>query len=794
MSRAQDENPVVLDGERVELASPVAMPRASAFLWNRRMMLQSTCRGFAVAQHMQPEPTRYAHAPVLEARTFMQPEPPRYAHHPGRFVYVRDEADGSLFSVPYEPVRRLPGAFRFSAGPADLRWEVEANGLRVSLGVSLPVDDAVELWTLELRNEAPGKRRLGVYPFFPIGYMSWMNQSARYRPELGGLVASSVTPYQKVEDYARVRSLRDLTFLLHDAVPLAWEASLEAFEGEGGLHDPDALRKQSLARGEAHYELPAAVLQYRVELAPGAQRSWRFLFGPARDDAEIAGLRARYLGRGRFEAAAVAYRGFLEAGGDGLRIETPDPAFDHFVNHWLGRQLQYHGELQRLTTDPQTRNYLQDAMGMAFLQPQRCRQALLLALSQQQDSGALPDGVLLHPGAELKYINQVPHSDHGAWLPLAVEAYLDETADFALLDLPVEARDGGPALTVRERVALAMHRLAANRDPRGLSYIGQGDWCDPMNMVGHRGRGVSGWLSLATVHGLRTWAAIVERDAGKEAAGWRRIADEMACAVQQHLWDGNWFARGITDDGVPFGVAADDEGRIYLNPQSWALLAGVATPRQTARLLRAVEQWLESPQGVALLAPPYTRMREDIGRLTQKFPGSAENGSVYNHAAAFYVRALFGAGEVERAWRLLRRMLPGPAAEDYVQRGQLPVFLPNYYRGDGRRRPRTAGRSSQLVNTGTVAWFYRIVIEDLFGLRGTPDGLRFEPRLPAGWPGARIERRFRGARLEVTCRRVGGAGATRVRVNGRALEGPLLAGIEPGARYQVEIELPGGDA
>ena len=82
------------DGERYFLHSPTAMPSAGAFLWNRRMMIQLTCRGYATAQFMQPEPAKYAHAPNLEARTFMQPEQPYYAHHPGRFFYLKDEDNG----------------------------------------------------------------------------------------------------------------------------------------------------------------------------------------------------------------------------------------------------------------------------------------------------------------------------------------------------------------------------------------------------------------------------------------------------------------------------------------------------------------------------------------------------------------------------------------------------------------------------------------------------------------------------------------------------------------------------
>ena len=40
------------------------------------MMIQTTCRGYATAQFMQPEPAKYTYAPNLEAKTFMQPEQP----------------------------------------------------------------------------------------------------------------------------------------------------------------------------------------------------------------------------------------------------------------------------------------------------------------------------------------------------------------------------------------------------------------------------------------------------------------------------------------------------------------------------------------------------------------------------------------------------------------------------------------------------------------------------------------------------------------------------------------------
>ncbi|MFG6439675.1 GH36-type glycosyl hydrolase domain-containing protein [Pelomonas margarita] len=769
------------DGARCELTSPTALPLAGGFLWNRRLMIQMTCRGYATAQFMQPEPAKYAHAPNLEAKTFMQPEQAYYAHHPGRFVYVKDEDTGTLFSAPYEPVRAPLDSFSFTAAAHELAWTVEHLGLRVEMRLGLPTDDVVELWELRVTDLSGRPRRVSVVPYFPIGYMSWMNQSAEWRADLGAIVASSVTPYQKVADHFKNLHLKDKTYFLCERTPDAWEASQAAFEGEGGLHDPSALRADRLPGGDARYETPAACVQYRLSLAPYQSEVYRFAFGPALDDAEIAQVRSTYLSEADFARTRAAYADYMASGSGGLRIRTPDPALDRFVNHWLPRQVFYHGDVNRLSTDPQTRNYLQDNLGMAYIAPPVTRGALLHALGQQRDNGAMPDGILLVEGAELKYINQVPHTDHCVWLPVCLQAYLDETADFALLGEVVNGQ------TVAQRLDAAMAWLQQDRDARGLSYIAQGDWCDPMNMVGYRGHGVSGWLTVAAAYAMTLWAGLCA-DAGRTDAAtrWRAAAQELNDAANTHLWDGDWYARGITDDDVQFGIAADTEGRIYLNPQSWALLSGAASDTQRQRLLAAIDAQLETPHGVAMFNPPYSRMRDDVGRVTQKHPGSAENGAVYNHAAAFYVHALYAVGDADRAFHALRRMIPGPDEADLRQRGQLPVFIPNYYRGAHAQYPRTAGRSSQLFNTGTAAWAYRSVIEGLCGLRGCTEGLQVRPQLPSGWDRLDATREFRGAQFELQVRRTG---RTSVRLDGQPLPGAVVHAIEPGRSYRLEVEL-----
>jgi len=767
---------------RCELLSATALPFAAGYLWNRHMMIHATARGFATAQFMQPEPAKYARGPILEAKQFMLPEQGTYAHHPGRFFYLKDRETKGLWSLPHEPVRRPLEDFRFTVLPDRLTWSGVADGIAATATLTLTADDVCELWTLDIVNTSERPRQISVYPFFPLGFMSWMNQEAFYDTDLGAIVASSVTPYQKIPDYFKNKDLKDKTYLLSLMAPDAWETRQAMFEGEGGLPCPDGIRAERLGGGQALYENPAAILQFNLDLAPGERIRNLLIFGPAKDEAEIADVKSRYLSWEAHAQAQRDYTAYVTRGRGVLNIDCPDPHLRSFVNTWLPRQVYYHGDTNRLSTDPQTRNFLQDAMGSVYIQPQTARAVLLKALSQQHANGSMPDGITLYDGAELKYINQVPHTDHGVWLAIFLEAYLDETDDYPVLDERVFSAEGELTLNVRDRISAAIQWLINSVDHRGLNYIDQGDWNDPMNMVGWKGKGVSGWLSLATAHAARLWAMILKRD-GRDGTAFAEAAERFNAASNTHLWDGDWYARGITDDDVVFGVKADDEGRIYLNPQSFAFLSGAADDSKTRRMLNAVEAQLETPFGVEMIAPAYTYMREDVGRLTQKFPGVAENGSVYNHAAMFYIYSLYSIGQADKAFELLRKMLTGPDEDDLLRRGQLPVFVPNYYRGAWRQFPDAAGRSSHLFNTGTASWLYRTVIEGLFGLKGTREGLMIAPQLPAQWQTAKATRQFRGGTIEVSYRRGPKPGLTCAEA---MVDGNILKGLLPGKTYSVE--------
>ncbi len=724
----------------IRLQSPTGLPDACGFLWNSAMMVQVNCRGYAQAQHMQPEPAKYARGPSIEAQTFMQPEHHYYVNHPGRFVYIK-ESGKELFSIPFAPVNHEPESFVFEHSDRSLRWIITQHELRFIYTLSLPEDDSVECWQLQIENLSGSARELSVVPYFPFGYMSWMNQSATYESALSAIVAKCITPYQRLADYPKIKQLKDLSFFSSAEPPSSWTCVQNDFEGLSGLHDPSGLHAKHLSHSDAQYEVPTAAMQFDLSLSEDGSKTYRWLFGPAKDKEAIADLNQRYL-TGASRPAQSADKQLTP-----LHIETPDAEFDVFVNHWLPRQIRYHSESNRLTTDPQTRNFLQDQMTMIYLQPEKAKQALVLAMQQQAANGEMPDGLLLHPDAELKYINQIPHSDHNVWLIIFIANYLAETNDFAFLNEQVAYIDHSSA-SVHAHIEAALNCLLDNLDQRGLALIHQGDWCDPMNMVGHRGKGVSAWLTMATSYCAKRWSQSCNA-AGLsiQANMWQQTQVQLNAKINEYFWSKHWYGRGITDDGRLFGIEQDQQGKIFLNPQAWAILCDAVSSADVEALIAQVESQLRTPFGPMLLAPSFTEMHEDIGRVTQKSAGVAENGSVYNHAAAFYATSLYESGQANLGFTTLKQMLPNHS--DARVRGQLPVYIPNYYRGAYHQYPSHAGKSSHLFNTGTLAWFYYSLNSGLFGLSGTRDGLHIQPQLPSNWETAKVSKVFRGVTYNI---------------------------------------------
>ena len=67
--------------------------------------------------------------------------------------------------------------------------------------------------------------------------------------------------------------------------------------------------------------------------------------------------------------------------------------------------------------------------------------------------------------------------------------------------------------------------------------------------------------------------------------------------IQKFCWDEGRFIRGFTENGEIIGKSTDPEANMWLNPQSWAVISGVANEEQADRVLDVVEKRLNTEYG-----------------------------------------------------------------------------------------------------------------------------------------------------------------------------------------------------
>ena len=260
-------------GRRFVLRDPYLAPTADAFLWNPQMMLQITCRGFAWGQTMQPDAAIYAYPPSLLAKTFMQPEPRYFAHHPGRFFYVRDDATGEFFSAPHDPVRAAPRPS--SSRRACRTWPGRSATTvwRSRCGSSCRRTTRSNSGPRRVANVSDRARKVSLYPYFPAGYLSWMHMAGEYDAALQAAVCPYVTPYQKLQDYEKNKTLKETTFLASDVAPDSWGAEPAAVRGRGRAEP--ARRLEAAPPGPRRRPFRAASLHFSVSPPPAAGQAFR---------------------------------------------------------------------------------------------------------------------------------------------------------------------------------------------------------------------------------------------------------------------------------------------------------------------------------------------------------------------------------------------------------------------------------------------------------------------------------------------------------------------------------------
>ena len=216
----------------------------------------------------------------------------------------------------------------------------------------------------------------------------------------------------------------------------------------------------------------------------------------------------------------------------------------------------------------------QDLLGFVHMVPDRARERILDIAATQ-----LPSGGAYHQYQPLtKRGNNAIGSgfnDDPLWLILAVAAYLKETGEHGILDEQVPFdNDPGSESTLYEHLQRSVQYTLDRLGPHGLPLIGRADWNDCLNLncfsetpgesfqtTENREGGVAESVFIAALFTLAAdeLAQIAQHHGHAERchSGTYR-ASEMATAVHDHGWDGQWFRRAYDYFGAPVGSATND--------------------------------------------------------------------------------------------------------------------------------------------------------------------------------------------------------------------------------------------
>jgi N,N'-diacetylchitobiose phosphorylase len=231
--------------------------------------------------------------------------------------------------------------------------------------------------------------------------------------------------------------------------------------------------------------------------------------------------------------------------------------------------------------------------------------------------------------------------------------------------------------------------------------------------------------------------------------------------------------RGHRADGMKFGSSDSPEGKIFLNPQSWSVISGAATPEQAGSAMEQVDALLATDFGLKLCTPPYTASDYNIVRAMLMNPGLKENGGIFIHTQAWGVMAEAMLGHGDRAYRYLRAYLPA-ACNSRAEVREIEPYVVCQSTHTEYSHKQGASRIPWL--SGSAAWTYHAVSQFILGIRPEYHGITIDPCIPAEWRHFSAVRIFRGKTLEIRVSNPDGLqrGVRTIRVNGREQQDPYI--------------------
>ena len=696
---------------------------------------------------------------------------------PGRYIYLRDDASGDFWSASWQPVAKDLKDYQVKCchGMGYTRMEASYAGISSQAVYYVPQGKAYEVWALTVTNNSNRDRSLTL-----TGYAEFTNHSnyeqdqvnLQYSLFIGRTVFEGNRITQQIhgnlDALAQGEDVDDKTvterfFGLAGAPVSSYCGDKTAFLGAyHGYGNPQGVAAGDLGNVESYNENSCGALSCKVKLAPGESKTILFATG-MKPSAEAAAILAGYADpAARVQQEVDALKTEWYSRFNHLQVNTPDPAFNTMLNTWnayncfitfiwsRAASLIYCG----LRNGYGYRDTVQDIQGIIHLEPEMACEKIRFMLSAQVDNGGgLPLVKFTHnPGHEdtpddPSYVKETGHpayrADDALWLFPTVYKYVAESGNLAFLDevIPFANRDQG---TVYEHLKRAVEFSLNHLGPHGLPAGLYADWNDCLRLGAN---GESAFVAFQFYYAMRILRQFAAHRGADQDVRWldEKLAEYQG-RIQELCWDGDRFIRGFTEAGERIGEAAAPEANFWLNPQSWAVISGLADSHQADTIMEGVSQRLNTAYGAVLMDPPYHAHAFDGALAVIYNPGTKENAGIFSQSQGWLILAEALCGHGQRAFGYFTENAPAAQNDRAEIRHLEPYCYGQFTEGPASKH---FGRSQVHWLTGTASTVMVGCVEGILGLRPDLDGLRLAPAIPKEWDSFTMEKDFRGRRLHI---------------------------------------------
>ena len=576
---------------------------------------------------------------------------------PGHYVYLRDAKDGDYWSISWQPVGKPLDQAKYTCrhGMSYTTYECDYKGIKASQTLMVPMDDAVELWDVRLKNTTDKERRISVFSYCEFSFHHIMIDNQNFQMSL---YCAGSSYDENIIEYDLFYEEFGYQYFTSNVTPDGFECLRDSFLGAYRTEDnPIAVEHGTCSGSHELGNNHCGSLQKDLVLAPGEEVRLIFMLGEGNREAGKK-IREKYSDMANVDAAYAQLKDYWENKFAQLQIKTPNEGMNTLINTWNLYQAEVNIMFSRFASFIEVggrtglgyRDTAQDAMTIPHSNPEKCRQRIVELLR-----GLTTKGYGLHlfspewfdPDAKkekkkpfksptvIPTVNakDIVHgledacSDDALWLVPSIIEYIKETGETGFADETVTYADGGEG-TVYEHMKRILDFSAEQVGATGICKGLRADWNDCLNLGGGESAMVSFLHYWAICHFLQL-AEYLGRT--EDVEKYQAMRERVGNVCNRELWDKEWFIRGITKNGKKIGTSEDAEGKVHLESNAWAVLSGAADVEKGKRAMDSVDKYLFTPYGILLNAPSYTVPDDDIGFVTRVYPGLKENGSIFSH-------------------------------------------------------------------------------------------------------------------------------------------------------------------